>query len=72
MKKLKQENAELKRMLRLAVDDLEYIGSWAKICRTCAHENNEGDLYCKKLCSYHWIYAAEAEKLLNGRGEENG
>lgn len=59
---LKQENAELKRLLGLAINDLEFIGS----CASCENENNEDDPHCAKGCFYEWQYAAESEKLLDG------
>lgn len=56
------ENAELKRLLRLAADDLKQI----KRCSTC--KNIRADCYprCIDDCFYEWKYAAEAEKLLGG------
>ena len=62
---LQKENAELKRLLRLAVDDLNDDVS----CSRCVHED-----YCQTRhdykCVYMWKYTVEAEKLLGG-GESN-
>lgn len=63
IEKLKQENAELKRMLRLALTDFEYSisreGSGCFFCST------KSCLYTER-CEPKWRYAAEAEKLLGG------
>lgn len=64
VEKLKQENAELKRLLRLVIDDI------AQDCEVCANYQKCIDNLRRK-CKFQWRYAAEAEKLLNG-GEENG
>lgn len=62
MEKLKQENAELKRLLRLAMGDFERLEQ----CCTCKNYESKDDPHCKKGCFYEWRYAAEAEKLLGG------
>ena len=63
MEKLKQENAELKRLLRLALTDFEYLisreGSGCSFCST-------NSCIFTERCEPKWRYAAEAEKLLNG------
>lgn len=59
------ENAELKRLLLLAINDLEFIGS----CHGCENESNEDDPHCKNCKNgsrYQWTHDAEAEKLLIG------
>lgn len=62
LEKLKNENAELKWLLLLAIDDLHRIQD----CSTCEHTNNRDDPHCKKGCFYEWKYESEAEKLLCG------
>ena len=59
---LQKENAELKRIIRLAMDDLD----WVQVCSTCKDFENENDPHCERGCFYEWRYAAEAEKLLGG------
>lgn len=57
---------ELKRLLRLAMDDLD----WVQVCSTCKDYENDGDPHCAKGCWYRWRHADEAEKMLN-RGESH-
>ena len=56
------DNMNLKRMLRLAMDELVGMRS----CANCAHEADSPN--CKE-CRFEWVHADEAEKLLGG-GEE--
>ena len=65
-----QENAELKRLLKLAVEDLEHIeknigptlcdGNGCTDCPYCEVYDNESFIYCK------WKHADEAMKLIGG------
>lgn len=64
MEKLKQENAELKRLLRLVTADI------TQDCQVCANNQKCIDNFRRRKCKFKWRYAAEAEKLLNG-GESN-
>lgn len=64
IEKLKQENAELKRMLLVAIDHI------AALIRCTG---DEGCYYCEgncaggnEVCVARWVHASEAEKLLNG------
>lgn len=70
IEKLKQENAELKRLLRVAIYHITALINYSE---------EDGCYYCEGYCDIHhegcsarWVYADKAEKLLNGRGEENG
>lgn len=62
---LQKENTELKRLLRLAVEDFDYIYqehscTTMKLCSTdCPYS---GESYCKG----NWKHADEAEKLIGG------
>lgn len=58
-----KEIDELKRLLCLAINDLEVIGS----CANCESESDEDDPHCHKWsCRWQWKHEAEAEKLLGG------
>lgn len=65
---LKKENAELKAMLKLAIDDIKPLlenYTWLAECEMCAKDKKS----CKGCYEPTWRYAEQALKLI---GEENG
>ena len=56
---LASENRELKRLLKLAIDDLDYAMNVGK-CAICSKSCCEATSICK------WRYKEEVEKLLEG------
>lgn len=65
IEQLKAENTELKRMLRLAIEDMPEAGF---SCEKCIH-NLTGYGRCGNINCFEWEHLDEAMKLL---GEENG
>lgn len=57
--RLDVDNSKLKRLLRLAMEELEKM----RPCETCSYD--QGSPNCKG-CLYKWEHADEAESLLNG------
>lgn len=53
------ENRELKKLLKLAINDLDYAMNVGK-CAVCSNSCCEANSICK------WKYKEEAEKLLKG------
>lgn len=67
--KLEYENRELKRLLKLAIEDIDNCS----FCSMCANHNDENK--CRKckaitLDMFKWKHAEKAMKLIGG--EENG
>lgn len=65
LKRLREENAELKRLLKTAVEDIKKHS----FCGMC--ENSNDNSKCRKckaitLDMFRWKHADEAEKLLKG------
>lgn len=68
--KLEEENKELKRLLKLAVEDIRYLLMYADYyhcykacCRDCVLSSNHTDIeQCINLCD--WKHAEEAMKIL--------
>ena len=68
---LQGENRELKRVLKLAIDDFDTLYDYGlikcspdfecKYCPFCTRDINDGLYYCTK-----WRYKEEAKKLLKG------
>ena len=66
-----EENAELKRLLKLAVEDFEILGNeiycsdcdFNFMCRSCPLRSNNGN------CSKGWKHTDEAMKLIGGDNE---
>lgn len=59
------ELREAKRLLKLAVEDLNIIGS----CKTCV---KSGDICRGCRTDYKWVHADEAFALIGEEGEYNG
>ena len=68
--KLEEENAELKRMLKIAVEDI-HNRSYCGMCKNGIPIDNDVCDRCKTftLDMFEWRHKAEAMKLI---GEENG
>lgn len=66
--KLEQENAELKRLLKLAVEDMEniceaYCDTYSCYpCDICKHDLIKQDCHAKN--KFKWRYSDEMERLL--------
>lgn len=63
--KLKKENAELKAMLKLAIDDIKPLlenYTWLAECEMCAKDKKS----CKGCYEPTWRYAEQALKLIGG------
>ena len=67
---LKAENAELKRLLSLAVEEIK--GAANLICDIAKHDDSCPFFdYAKRQCGGTWRHADEAEKLLGGIENES-
>lgn len=67
--KLEKENAELKKMLKQAIDDIKPLlenYTWLAECEMCAKDKKS----CKGCYEPTWRYAGQALKLIGG--DENG
>lgn len=61
------ENAELKRLLRLAIEDLERC-DWCSLCKY--YDNDVACVSAVDNC-FIWKHADEAMKLISEQGENN-
>ena len=76
IKRLETENAELKKFLKIALNDFRELNTNLLTCRYCKHYNveiddcgySDEDTACECICE--WRYADEAKKLIGGM--ENG
>lgn len=72
LKVLREENAELKRLLRFALEDFEMLSNEVDsrycdfdfICKFCPFSSNDNDGYIE--CAEKWKHADEALKLIGG------
>ncbi len=63
--KLKQENEELKEMLKTALSTINHLcfcGS--ENCELCVYDNNIDE--CDNSDGFKWVYGDEAKKLIGG------
>lgn len=61
------ENAELKRLLKSAMNDL----SCSRSCAICLYATGSQYVGCYgDICAWKWQHAAEAEKLLGGESDD--
>ena len=71
---LENENRELKRVLKAAVEDFKWLAKWHDDCELCGSRYDNGDCPvdgCKDCDEvYTWRHEAEALKLIGGN--DNG
>ncbi|MGN1225550.1 MAG: hypothetical protein ACI4TG_10670 [Ruminococcus sp.] len=62
VEQMKQENAELKRLLKLAVEDMKCNQS---VCNLCKHSRSACPKYKKNFECFEWRYADKVKGMIS-------
>jgi len=64
---LRAENAELKELLKLAVEDMRHNNDMSLPCNVCLNSAKFTEKPCPlTLCKFKWRYADRLNKILGG------